>query len=250
MKFTTRFLGLQIVRITTVLLLVATKVYAEEQSAPSREHNLKTHWNALLGTEPSSTRAILQLAKTPEATIAFIANRVHPLTLSDERLERLLDDLRSSDDSVWKAAFHELEYFDPRLALGIEDLLKRDAFQDSPARNRLVAVLSGRRPERTSNYGFIRLRASTCGGFNFVGSVDPAKSESSWWAEHKVERLNGYVGNIKQEWTRLIRAICLLEHFGTSESMSIVKKISKGHPDAAPTKIAKATLKRYSKLHQ
>lgn len=239
MKPTTRHLCSIAVQLAAVSCLIATSILAGDQSkSPDAGRSVETNWEALLGREPESTRAILQLAKTPGETIKFLAERLQPLKLTDDRLETLLGDLQSSDDGVWQSAFQELEYFDPRLASGLEDLLRLDSMNQAPARNRLVAVLSGRTTENIINYKTISLRPVGDDGFNFIGSDNLAPGGSSWWAEHKLERLNEVYSTQKHEWTRIVRAICLLESFGTPESLAIIKRLSEGHPDAQPTRVA------------
>ena len=50
--------------------------------------------------------------------------------------------LGDEKDEVWKMAFEELEYFDPRLTIELEVLMASVTL--TPARQRLVEVLSGR----------------------------------------------------------------------------------------------------------
>lgn len=239
MKTTASSTILSLALIATTLVLNSGRVFADTPNASTRSAtSLEVAWELLLGREPESTRAILQLAKTPAETIAFMAERLHPVSLTTDRLQSLLDDLRSPDGDVWQPAFRELEYFDPRLASGLEELVELDEMKTSPARNRLVAVLSGRKIESTADYKYITLRPVGDDGFNFCGSDNPDTCGSSWWAEHKVELLNRVYGNPKHEWTRVVRAICLLESFGTPDAMAIIERLSEGHPDAQPTRVA------------
>ncbi|TWT79563.1 hypothetical protein CA13_09670 [Planctomycetes bacterium CA13] len=244
MKTTTSSTILSLALIATTLVLYSGRVFADTPNASmNSETSLEAAWELLLGSDPESTRAILQLAQTPAQTLAFVAERLHPVSLTTDRLQSLLDDLRSPDGEVWQAAFRELEYFDPRLASGLEELVELDEMKTSPARNRLVAVLSGRKIKRIADYKYITLRPVRDDGFNFFGSNNPDRGGHSWWAEHKIERLiSGTSGNPKHEWTRIIRAICLLESFGTPESMAIIERLSEGHPDAQPTRIALGAL--------
>ena len=74
------------------------------------------------------------------------------------------------------------------------------------------------------------------------------RQSGSWWAEHKVERINvGTWGNRRRYWTRAVRAIVLLEHIGSKEAVAVLKDLATGHPDAQPTKSAKEALARLGK---
>jgi hypothetical protein len=67
-----------------------------------------------------------------------------PLTISSAQVKSLLLKLGNDNEAVWKPAFEELEYFDPRLAIDLQTLMER--YMDSPTRQRMVEVMSGRRP--------------------------------------------------------------------------------------------------------
>jgi hypothetical protein len=158
-----------------------------------------------------------------------------PLKIDNDAAFALIDKLASDDEKVWKPAFEELEYFDPRLAVALEALMLD--VTDSPARQRMVEVMSGR--PAGSLQGDVNLRKVGDDGFNFFGG------NGSWWAEHKVERINAFAwANPKKKWTRAVRAIILLEHIGSPEAVTILKEMSTGHPDARPTKTAVEALAR------
>jgi hypothetical protein len=78
-------------------------------------------------------------------------------------------------------------------------------------------------------------------GYNF-------HAQGSWWAEHRIERLNmnGNWGNPKKKWTRAVRAIALLEQVNSPDAVALLRALAEGHPDAQPTKEAKAALNRFA----
>ena len=82
------------------------------------------------------------------------------------------------------------------------------------------------------------------GGFNFF-----APNEGSWWAESRVDRINPLQPWLthKKKWTRAVRAIVLLEHFGTPDAVAILKEMATGHPEAQPTRVARDALARLAK---
>lgn len=193
-------------------------------------------WRDLEKAEPESTRALLQLSRDRVATIALLRGELKPLKLTGDRMKDLLVQLSSEDEKTWKAAFEELEYFDPRLALDLPTLM--DVVQATPVRQRLTEILSGR-PAGSLAEKEITLRKAGDDGYNFFDG------RGSWWAEHKLERLKGQGwGNPKKKWTRALRAISLLEFFGTPEAIAILEDLATGHPEAHPTVAAKESLER------
>jgi hypothetical protein len=88
----------------------------------------------------------------------------------------------------------------------------------------------------------VTLRKTGDDSYNF------SSGNGSWWAEHKIERLkNQGWGNPKKKWTRALRAISLLEFFGTPEAIAILEDMATGHRDAHPTIVAKESLDRLQK---
>jgi len=191
-------------------------------------------WSDLEKEEPKASRAILLLASTPDETVSFLTTKLKPFTLNSARAKTLLEALRSDEKSVWESAFMELEYFDPRLAIDLKTLM--DEVTDSPARERIVEVLSDR---GRGAYTGKKIELREVGNlftdekdFNF--RVDGAAS----WAEHKISRLR------KRNWTRAVRALVLLQHIGSPEAIEVLAEMATGHPDAQPTQVAKEAIKR------
>ena len=112
-----------------------------------------------------------------------------------------------------------------------------DKVTETPARQRLVEVLSCREAGSLKEKK-VELRKH--GDFyNFFAE------RGSWWAEHKISRINSYGWEIpKRKWIRAVRAIVLLEHIGTPDAVAIVKEMATGHPEAQPTRVAKESLDR------
>lgn len=227
---TVSFCFLAIVFAWTAAPLIAAEPKAEESV-------VEAAWRDLEKNEPASTQALLQLSRDPVATLAVFRAHLKPLKLTGDRLKDLIVKLSSDDEKTWQAAFEELEFFDPRLALDLPTLM--DVVQAAPVRQRLVAILSGR-PAKGVMTDDVELRSVGDDGYNF------SSNGGSWWAEHKIDRLtseHGW-GNPKRKWTRAIRAIILLEHFGTPEAQAILEDLATGHPDAQPTKVAQQVLER------
>lgn len=199
--------------------------------------NLEAWWNDLELTEAVAARALLHLADYRNETVAYMKSRLKPLKISAERVQMLLVDLGSEKEDVWKAAYAEFEYFDPRLAIDLQTLM--DDVTTSPARQRLVEILSQRPPGSLADKDVsIRKLGSGNDGYNFFDG------RSSWWAEHRTERLNTNFSNSKRKWTRAVRAIIVLEHIGTPEAIAVLQEMGTGNAEAQPTKIALEALER------
>jgi hypothetical protein len=196
-------------------------------------------WSDLEKGETPATRALLNFADRPKAAVAFLGNKLKPLTISSAQVKALLLKLGNTNEAVWKPAIEELDYFDPRLAIDLETLMGR--YTEYPVRRRLVEVLSGRPVDSLKDTDELKIR-NVGTGFNFSGKR--AGRVSSWWAENRVERINSGDprSDTKKKWTRAVRAIVLLEHIRTLEAIAIIKEMAGGHPDAYPTKVAREVL--------
>lgn len=222
---------------STLLSLAANSTDGDRR--PIDEKQWETWWSDLEKGDAPATRALLELADRPNDAVAFLARKLKPLTISSAQVKTLLLKLGNANEAVWKPAFDELDYLDPRLAIDLETLM--DRYTEYPLRQRLVEVLSGREPESFKDRSELKL-SKTGSGFNFTGRS--ARGGGSWWAEHQVARIN--IGDprrdTKKKWTRAVRAIVLLEHIRNPAAVTILKEMAGGHPDAYPTKVAREAL--------
>lgn len=210
--------------------------------------NLTAIWSDLLEDEPTSTRAILKLSKHPTSVTEYLATKLLPLKLTNQELIDTIAQLSSDNEQEWRPAYQKLNYYDPRLAMPLVEVLSLDAVQEYPARHRLVDVLSGRRIDEfhsatSQRYKFIKLaRHDSDHGeiWNFRGSETGDNCGPSWWAEQKVENLNLEFNTPKMEWTRIVRSLALLESFDTTEAKTVIQSVASGHPDAQPTRVARS----------
>ena len=138
--------------------------------------------------------------------------------------------LGNENEKVWRPAFEELEDFDPRLAMDLETLM--DRYKESPARKRMVEVMSGEGG---------RLVRGSGGRFGGAGTAcSKSNLESFLRADHKIEGPQPIGCNPKKKWTRIVFAvIALLEHIGTPQAIAILRDMATGHPDAQPTEVAR-----------
>lgn len=199
-------------------------------------------WADLAKDDLTASRALLKLSVKPKEAVVFLREKLKPLRIDEKQVRALLVDLGSEKEETWKAAYEEVSYYDPRLAINLATLM--DEVTDRLPRARMVAVLSGDRTPESLLEQNTPISLGTHGNpqegvfYNF-------RCKGSWWAEHKVERLNeGDRGNRRKYWTRAARAIVLLEHIGTPAAVAILTEMTTGHPDAQPTRAAKASVKR------
>jgi hypothetical protein len=212
----------------------APAVDATEQAKASRQE-LEVLWSDLYGEDPAAATAIIKLYKNADASVLFLKGKLQPLELDADECRRLLKELGSSDEKVWKAAWDELDYLDPRLAIDLKTLM--DEVTDVPARTRMVELCSQRKADSLAGKNVI-IRPVGNDGFNFFDG------RGSWWVEHRVDRIGAYAGERKNAWRRAIRAVAILEQINTAEAVKVLKQLAEGHPDAQPTKAAKESLAR------
>ena len=178
--------------------------------------------------KPRPRCALLELYDHAKEAVPFLKLKMRPLKITSGQAKALLLKLNSGDEHLWKTAFEELEYLDPRLAIGLPEMMER--VTEPPGRQRLVEVLSEREAGSLAGKEIKLLPAGE--GFNFF-----ARGEGSWWAEPKVANLNSNRwSTFKRKWTRAERAIALLEHVQMPEAIALLKDMAAGHPDAVPTK--------------
>jgi hypothetical protein len=226
---------------TFVALIAFSPTVVGTSFAPApepSEKELASWWADLERGDEEASRALLKLVENRNAAVAFLKKTMKPLKVDRDKVNDLLESLGSDKEAVWMAAFDELDYFDPRLAIDLETLMA-DVTQ-VPTRQRTVEVLSGWKPGSLA-VQTIELRLGNDNAFYYF-----SKDSGSWWAEHKVSRINATTtgGNRRKKWTRSVRAIVLLEHIGTPEAVAVLTNMATGHPEAQPTIAAKAALKR------
>jgi hypothetical protein len=205
---------------------------------PTDDKMMESLWADLEKSELEASRALLKLADRPKEAVGFLKEKMKPLKTRPGEIRALLLKLGSDKEEVWKAAFEELDYFDPRLAIDLETLMEK--VTETPTRQRMVAILSNQSDFRLKWIEGKKIDLMKTGqdGFNFFSE------NGSWWAEHKVSRINLHAAYDRKKWTRAVRAIVLLEHIGTPDAVAIIKEMSTGHAEAEPTRVAQETLKR------
>jgi hypothetical protein len=222
--------------LTFFLLLTWSFLGWAAEATHSDAEQMQSWWDDLEKADPEASRALLKMSGKPAESVAFLKERLFPLKLEADEANKLIGDLESDDETVWKPSYEKLRYFDPRLALELPVMMAE--VSNETARSRLVEILADREP---GEYAGKQIKYSTfAGGQNFV------IGNGSIWAEKDVSRIGGkYVP--KASWTRAIRAIVLLEHIGTPDAIAIIKDLSTGNVDAQPTKEANTALENLSR---
>ena len=138
--------------------------------------------------EPNATRAVLELNARPKERFRVLKERMKPLKIDAERMKLLLTRLGSKDEAEWKPAFEELEYLDPRLAIGLETPTDevRDAGPPAPGsgHERSTSRLDRRETGRSEG---------PAADSNFF-----SQPIGSWWAEAEVKLINSTPGAISR----------------------------------------------------
>lgn len=220
----------------SILIQVGALSADDSPAANPERKQMELWWIDLAQHEPVASQALLKFAFKFEKSIPFLKEKMKPFKIDAAEVRVLLKKLESDDEAVWKPAYEDLQYFDPRLAIELEPLMKEVGQRQ--ARGRLTAILSGDRKPESLEGKDITLRPLGNGeGYNFFDG------QGSWWAEHLVERLNAsHWGNKKMMWTRALRAINLLDQIGSADALAILTTMTTGHPDAEPTRVAKERL--------
>ena len=195
-------------------------------------------WTDMLsGDEQIAGRAMLRLASKGGDAVEYLRKNLRPLTLSKQRAIQLLDALGGGNEKVARAAFEELRYFDPRLALDDREL--QAALLKKPSNRILGAVLcdlpmatlQGARwhwysPDNQV-YRFNLFREGGAQG-EAIRDRDAARHVAGIGRHGR-----------KATWDRAVRAIVVLEFVGGPKALAVLDEMASGHPDAAPTRAAR-----------
>lgn len=239
MVFTRRVLS-----VALVLAAVGATTLPRASAAPvpvdkeAKKKELEGLWDDLYKDEPAASSALLKLFKQPEHAVPFLKAKLQPLKLDTDRCNQLLKDLGSDDEKKWKAAWDELDYFDPRLATDLLTLMKQ--VTDNPARSRMVELVSERKADSLAGQT-IQIRSVGNDGYNF------SSNNGSWWAEHRIDRISSAGWNHKKSWTRAARGVAIFEQIGTPDAIKVLEQLADGHTEAFPTKAAVESLGKLKK---
>jgi hypothetical protein len=226
------------VRYWTVVSALVWVPVTTAAPAPKPSPELNQLWSDLASAdELTATRAVLKLAAHKDA-VEYLKGKLRPLKLSRKRATDLITDLGGDNEKVARAAFEELLYLDPRLAL--EDKELRQAMLDTSSANRRLAAVLCDLPF-DSFTGKWHWHTPDNEVYRFTDY------ESNWELLVSIEVKGIGTKGRKATWTRALRAIAILEQIGTPKAAAILEDLATGHPDAAPTKAAKLARERLRK---
>lgn len=217
-------------------LLLVTAGAETSVARPSQEE-LDGWWADLYSDEPAAANAVIEFYRNPDAAVPYLKAKLRPLDLDPDRCRRLLKELGSDDEQVWRAAWQELDYLDPRLAIDLKTLMGE--VTEAPARTRLTELCTDRKADTLAGKEVVLRPVGD--GFNFFDG------RGSWWAEHRVDRIGTSLWRPKRAWTRAARGVAVLERIGTPDAVEVLRQLSAGHADAAPTRAAADSLQRIEK---
>jgi HEAT repeat protein len=237
----------------TALFLFLGLLTGLEAAAPTRvdEARLKLWEDLSSGDDAVFSRALLGLAASPKETVAFLQERLKPVAVDAEAVEKILKDLDSNDFAVRTQAAEELEY----LGKYAKPLLDKALTQDRPleVKKRVQDILAKLPKDKEKEAD-----AAAAGA---AGGAQQVQIQVQNIGGKQMRRiiLNGRVIEDGQAqapagpvgpsplWLRAVRSVAILESIGTPEARKLLEDLSKGEAEALPTKEAKAALDRLAK---
>lgn len=227
-----RFALLFIVWLLASELAFAAPVPADRKA---EEERLEKLWNEVWWNDAVvRARAVFTLIDHPK-TVDFLSRKLPPVKAPADQLTAWLKDLNSDDEKVWKEAFQELQYHDPRTELTAAEQVA--LVNTNNGRRLLASVWWGWELEldpktvRTSlapqpgTRGYM-FRQEWQGGASGLGfDVPPVEGIST------------------QIWQRAAVAAVILHRIDTNASRAVLERLATGHKDALPTRTATELLK-------
>lgn len=216
------------------VLAVATPVFAQ-QTPESRWADLASP------DEAKATRAMLGLAAAPKETISLLKERLQPVKADSKRVEQLVAQLKSSNFTTRNQAMAELEYLGKYIKSDLEKAQKSNS--DAEVGSRLKQLLD-KMPKEQKAPAPMPLQGRPGGSV----SVSNVNGQIRILIDGVPIDLTPQVASLPPgpplQWVRAVRAVTILEHLGTPESLQIIQAIAGGEADAMPTAAAQEALKR------
>ncbi len=257
--------------IVSVLLMfaVADSIQAAPvpmESVEVRNKKLEELWTLLLPYDESvSSRALLELSVRPKADVVrFLGEKLKPIKITKDKLEKLIAELGDENGEVADAAYIELGYFDPRLELDLETIMKTATSKRQ--KQRIVALMFSLPLEEANKYVWCDVKYNVINNpaaaavedrvqHGFLLNNDPNKPAGF---QTELDRMGNPGGMFRfipstlsklrlSQWNRATRAIMVLELLRTPDAITVLESMATGHPDASPTKAATEALVRLKK---
>lgn len=228
----------------TLLLATLASAAPVPVDKAAEKQQLEALWKDLETYDPVvRTRAVFALLDHPRA-VEFLASKMQPLNASANQLKAWLKDLNSDEEKLWKPAFEELRYNDPRTGLTLPEQIEL-ATTDA-GRVRLVGLWRGELATLGSDVDrtqlFLTPGEASGQKVTFLQVYRPrvpngARVDSSEvWA--------GPVADIAPtRWRQVAIAAPILRRIDTKASRTVLDRLATGHKDALPTRTAVGLLK-------
>lgn len=191
---------------------------------------------------PLDPHIVLALATHSSDITQFLTEELAPIQLTQDGLMILLTDLCSDNADTWRGAYKRLSVLNPQLAMGVEELLGLESFQEFPYRNRLVGLIAG--SEIDSPYSALGLefkkiavRKASDGAFTLMASEPAVPGYANY--SYAVKKIGE---EFKSEYSAFTHALALLEHLNTPQATRLIERIASGDPRVSVTRLAQQIL--------
>jgi hypothetical protein len=220
----------------------AAPVPKDDKLTPEKQAELDRLYNNLGSNHSQSIQAALAFAGQPGATVAYLKQKMRPVKLDEKTAKGLIAKLLAADEKEWPAALSELQYFDPRLVMTVPEIWAEAKTDDERAR--VVAVVCYESADLHSYTYKLRDTTKDNGMFAIDATTKPGVKLPRFGGRENVNLVMSAVAKVEQlrKWSCEENALVILEHIGTPEAVKIIEDMATGHPEAAPTKVAKEVL--------
>jgi hypothetical protein len=223
-------------RIAALLCILILTAPAFAQPTP------ESRWADLVSPdEAKATRAMLALAASPKETIALLKERLQPVKADSKHVEQLVGQLKSSTFTVRNQAMAELEYLGKYIKADLEKAQKTNP--DAETASRLKQLLD-KMPKEQKTPAPMPLKARPGSNISITNNNGVVRILIDGVPLDLTPQVAPLPPGPSPLWVRAVRAVTVLEHFGTPEAQQILQTIAAGEADAMPTVAAQEALKR------
>ena len=203
--------------------------------------DLSGAWENLASRDvDTSTHAIFEFLQNPKQANEFFQEKLRPLSFHPDEFKKLIEELGSDEERVWRSAFRDLSFRDPRI-FNRDFMASIDMAPNLNAKRRLVSIvadlkLTDETLTSLDEDSEFRSVGGPFGNFQFGGTTT--------YIETRIELLatTKHGGARQLEWERTIRALHILKSFDNKSANDLIAIVASGAGSARPTKIAKRLL--------
>jgi hypothetical protein len=239
---------------TALLVVIGASQSKAQQDDPKAAQGMEALWNDLAGTEDESraSRALLAFAAKPKETTALFKELLKPVKVDPDRIKKLVAQLDDARFARREAAVKELEYLGKFARPVLEECLKGEVSLEVKKR---IGKLLEQLPPEVKEPAPMPMPMPMRGGFGRGISVTTVGGKTMITVDGQTYDLDNLTKpapviiapRMNTQWLRAVRAVVILEGFGTPEARAILETMASGEKDAPPTQEAKAALERLAK---